>query len=466
MSLMKAISIRKLSSSAAVLFVLTAVLSVRGTAAEHWPQWRGPAADGVSRETGLPVTWGPDENVAWKQTLAGVGASSPIVWGDLVIVTSQIGDVEVADGGHPQLAREDPALADRERPMGGRRPVPGDGRVWLVVEAFDRRDGTRVWEYRTEASAPFTQLHEKHNLATPTPATDGERVYAWFGNGQVVALDLRGRIVWQRHIGSEYAPFETLWGHGSSPVLHGDRLILLCDHLGDAYLLALDRRTGRERWRADRGAGRVSHSTPLVVSGPRGDELLVNSSERIDAYDPATGELLWHADGPRQTPIPSAVYYDGRIYMSRGYRNSDYLALRPGGRGDVTTTHIDWRMPGGASYVPSIVQYDGLLYMTNDVGVVTCADTASGERLWRHRLDGVFFASPVAGDGKIYLVSEAGDTFVLRAGRAPEVLAVNPLGERVVASPAVAGGRLFIRSDGTLFAVGEKVRVARTVPGL
>jgi outer membrane protein assembly factor BamB len=253
----------------------------------------------------------------------------------------------------------------------------------------------------------------------------------------------------------EYAPFETQWGHGSSPTLHGDLLILLCDHLGDSYLLALDKRTGKERWKADRGAGRVSHSTPLIVQGPDGAEILVNSSQRVDAYDTTTGALLWHVDGPRQTPIPSAVFHDGRIYMSRGYRNSDYMAIRPGGRGDVTLSHIEWRRPVGASYVPSIVYYEGLLYMTNEVGVVTCADAKTGDRLWRHRLGGVFFASPVAGDGKIYLASETGETFVLRAGRTPEVLSRNDLGERIVASPALSKRRLFIRSDRSLFAVGR-----------
>jgi outer membrane protein assembly factor BamB len=318
------------------------------------------------------------------------------------------------------------------------------------------KDGARLWAYRTEAVGPFSELHEKHNLATPTPLTDGERIYAWFGNGLVVALDMDGRVIWQRHLGVEYSPFEARWGHGSSPALYGDLLILLCDHVPRSYLLALDRRTGKERWLADRGRGRVSHSTPVVVSGPHGDELLVNSSERIDAYDPTTGKLLWHAGSDRQTPIPTAVFHNGVIYLSRGYRNSDYLAIRPGGRGDVTATHVVWRTPTGASYVPSILYYDGLLYMTNEVGVVTCADAATGSLVWRHRLGGVFFASPVAGDGKIYMVSETGETYVLRAGREPEVLARNDLGERFLASPAIARRRLFLRSDGTLFAIGPR----------
>jgi outer membrane protein assembly factor BamB len=431
-------------------------LAVPELAAQNWPQWRGPSSLGISSGAGFPTTWSERENLAWKVSLAGLGASSPIVWGDRVFVTSQVGSGVVAGGTHPQLARDDQTLAERENPIGGRRGDPDrtGSDIWLVVESFRRSDGVRLWEYRAKATGRVPELHEKHNLATPTPTTDGQRVYAWFGNGQIVALDMDGRLVWTRHLAVEYSTFQTLWGHGSSPTLFNDLLILLCDHRAASYLLALDARTGKERWKVDRGEGRVSHSTPLVVPGPKGDELLVNSSERIDVYDPATGKLLWYAGAPRQTPIPSAVFDGGRIFLSRGYRNSDFMALRPGGRGDVTATHVEWVSPSGASYVPSIVYYDGLLYMTNEIGVVTCADAKTGERVWRHRLVGLFFASPVAGDGKIYLLSETGETFVMRAGRTPEVLAKNDLNERFIASPAMSRGRLFLRSDRTLFAVG------------
>jgi outer membrane protein assembly factor BamB len=443
---------------ARLLVLAPFLLAVPLAASSDWPQWRGPSSAGVSPESALPVTWSATGNIAWKVSLAGLGTSSPIVSGATVFVTSQIGTTAVAEGdSHPQLARDDGELAKREAPIGGRREGAnaGDGEVWLVVEAFDRADGRRRWMWRARATAPIPAVHEKHNLATPTPVTDGQRVYAWFGNGQIVALDMDGRVVWLRHLGTEHAPFKTQWGHGSSPTLYRDSLFLLCDHLADAYLLALDARTGTDRWKVDRGEGRVSHSTPLLVPGPGGDELVVNSSDRIDAYDPRTGTLLWHEGTSRQTPIPSAVFHDGRIYLSRGYRNSDYMAIRPGGRGDVSSTHVEWRRPSGASYVPSVLYYDGLLYMTNDVGVVTCADARTGEPVWRHRLGGVFFASPVAGDGKVYLASETGETFVLRAGREPRVLARNEVDERLIASPAISGGRIFLRSDGTLFAVGK-----------
>jgi len=432
-------------------------LRASGLDAEDWPQWRGPSGNGVSDGSALPVQWSVGEHVAWKALLAGLGASSPIVWGDRVFVTSQKGVVPVQQGMQPQLARDDQALASRENPMGGRSmkaDTPG-GKVFLIVEAFRRSDGSRLWEYRTPATGEFPQLHEKHNLATPTPVTDGTLVYAWFGTGQIVALDMEGRLAWTRHLGMEYSAFKTPWGHGGSPVLYKGTLILLCDHEEKSYLLALDKSTGKERWKVDRGKGRISHSTPLVTEGPGGDELIVNSSERIDAYNPENGEFLWHTGNQRQTPIPSPVFHNGVIYLSRGYRNSDFFAIRAGGRGDVTASNILWRVPAGASYVPSILYYDGLIYVTNEVGIVMCVEAETGKTVWRRRLGGIFFASPVAGDGKVYMVSETGETFVLRAGRAPEILATNDLGERMIASPAISNGQLFLRSDGSLFCIGN-----------
>jgi outer membrane protein assembly factor BamB len=436
--------------------VTLAVLFAGTPMAANWPQWRGPSGLGVSSESGLPTAWSGGDNIAWSAALAGLGSSSPIVWGDQVVVTSQVGRLPLSGDSYPALARDEAALVSREKPIGGRRET-SDARdpISFVVESFSRSDGRRLWDYRFAARGPFPNLHEKHNLATPTSVTNGEHIFAWFGTGQLVALDMRGGVAWSKHLGEEFSPFDINWGHGSSPALYKDLLILLCDHLSASYLIALDARSGKLRWKADRGKGRASYSTPLVVPGPNGDELLVNSSERIDAYDPNSGELLWHADAPRQTPVPSAVFHDGLIYMTRGYRNSPYLAIRPGGRGDVTSSHIVWRAPGGGSYAASLVAYDGLLYLTNDVGVLTCADMKTGERLWQTRLDGVFFASPVAADGKVYFVSQTGETIVVKAGRTPEILARNDLGERLVASPAISGGRIFLRSDGRLFAIGR-----------
>jgi outer membrane protein assembly factor BamB len=426
--------------------------------AENWPQWRGPGMNGISTETSLPTEWSADKNIAWKTALAGLGGSSPVVWNDMVIVTSQIGDAPVSGGSaQPLLARDDSVLAQRENAMGGPRGRGSAPRreLFVVVEAFNRIDGKRLWEFRADVTGTLSENHEKHNLATPTPIIDADRIYAWFGSGQVFALDHSGKLIWKRHLGEEYGPFTNNWGHGSSPTLYNDLLILLCDHDSNAYLLALDKTTGKERWKVDRGRDRISHSTPFIVPGSRGPEMIINSSKRIDTYDPASGKLLWFADGERQTPIPTPVFYDGMIYLSRGYRNSDYLAIQPGGSGDVSATHIKWREPNAASYVPSILQYQGLLYMTNEVGVLTCADTKTGQRVWRHRLDGVFFASPVAGDGKIFMLSETGDMFILRAGPTAVVIAQNKLDERFIASPAISNGHIFLRGDRTLFSIGR-----------
>jgi outer membrane protein assembly factor BamB len=425
--------------------------------AGDWPQWRGPSSNGVSTDSpGLPVHWGAGDHIAWKISLDGLGASSPIVWGDRIFVTSQKGRAPVQPGENPRLARDDNELAGKENPIGGRRMAAEDsaGGVFLIVEAFRRSDGHRLWEYSARATGELPRLHEKHNLATPTPATDGKFIYAWFGNGQLFALDLEGRLVWTRHLGTEYAPFDVSWGHGGSPVLYRNTLILLCDHGHNSYLLALDKTTGKERWKVARGNA-LSHSTPLVIQGLKGDELIVNSSERVDSYNPANGEFLWYYGSQRQTPIPSPVFHNEVIYLSRGYRNSDFLAIRPGGRGDVSSSHVLWRAPSGASYVPSILYYNGLLYVSNEVGIVTCAEADTGKPVWRKRLGGIFYASPVAGDGKIYWISETGETYVLSEGRQGDIVATNDLGERIIASPAISNGHLFLRSDGTLFCIGD-----------
>jgi outer membrane protein assembly factor BamB len=436
-------------------FVLV-YLTCSSLAAADWPQWRGTSGSGTTPENGLPVRWSSTDNVAWKAPITGLGVSTPIVVRDLVVVTSQRGAGVRQAGNHPRLVQGGDAAAAGERALGGSRAsASADGRTMFVVEAFHRADGRRAWQYQFEAQGELPGVHDKHNLASPSPASDGQRVFAWFGTGQMVALDLSGTLVWQRHLGKEISPFNVIWGHSSSPTVFGDSLILLCDHEPSSYLLALDSRTGQQRWKADRGKGRMSYSTPLVVETPAGPELIVNSSERVDAYDPRTGTLLWYTGGTNRFPIPMPVFHDGVIYMSRGYRSSPYMAIRPGGRGDVSKTHVVWESATGAPYISSLVYYDGLIYMATDVGAVSVIDAASGQRVSQQRVDGVFSASPVAGDGKVYFVSETGETIVMQAGRTPTVLARNDIKERSVASPAISNGQIFIRTDDHVFAIGK-----------
>jgi outer membrane protein assembly factor BamB len=431
--------------------------------ADHWPQWRGPLASGVSPEQGLPVRWSDTENVAWKAPLIGLGISSPIVWGERVFVTSQRGSGVVRPG--PRLVQSGNAADAGERPLGasvsgsatgGLRAgasAKAGGNVVFLVSAFDRASGRSAWQFELPAEGPLPSVHEKHNLASPSPAADGERVYAWFATGQIAAIDHSGKLAWKKHLGAEYGPFEINWGHGSSPVVFKDQLILLCYHEPRSYLLSLDARTGAVRWKVDAPQGVTSYSTPLVVDAGGRNEIVVNSSTGVSGHDLASGQRLWHVEETNRFPIPMPLFYDGTIYTSRGYRSSPFMAIKPGGKGNVAASHVTWRVPSGAPYVSSIVHYDGLIYMTGDVGVLTVIDAKTGERIHQERLGGVYSASPVAGDGKVYLPSEDGETIVVAAGRAPKVLARNRLSARQLASPAISGGRLFIRSDDAIYAI-------------
>ena len=424
--------------------------------AENWPHWRGRSATGVSPEKELPTRWSDRENLAWKARLRGFGVSSPIVWDDRIFVTSQEGRGVLRPG--PRLYQQGDATAAGERPLGGgpAASASNDGKaVSFLVTAFDSLSGRQLWEYEMPAEGELPSAHEKHNLATSSPVTEGERVYAWFGTGQIVALDLNGKFLWKRNLGAEYGPFNISWGHGSSPIVYKDTLILLCYHPSASYLLALDSRTGSVRWKVDRDRGLLSYSTPLVVETPESAELVVNSSRGMSGHNASTGELLWHIEESNRFPIPSPVHHDGVIYTSLGYRSSPFMAIRPGGKGDVASTHLLWRVATGAPYVSSLVYYEGLIYMIGDVGVLTVADAKTGERVYQERFGGVFSASPVAADGKIYLLGEGGGSVVLAAGRTPRVLARNRLDARQLASPAISGGRLFIRSDDMLFAIGQ-----------
>jgi outer membrane protein assembly factor BamB len=310
-----------------------------------------------------------------------------------------------------------------------------------------------LWQYELVSDGELPPVHDKHNLASASPVTDGERVYAVFGTGQLVAVDMAGRQVWTRNLAHEFGAWNINWGHGSSPIVHRGAVILAVYHPSAAYLLAVDSRTGKQLWKTDRPTGVTSYSTPLIVPASQGDELVVNSSAGVEAFDPATGRELWHFTEPNQYPIPVAVHHAGVIYLSRGYRSGPYAAIRPGGRGDIAKTNVLWHVPTGAPYISSLVHYDGLLYMAGDVGIITCVDAKTGERVWRERLGGVYTASPVAGDGKVYLLSETGETIVLRAGRTPQVMARNTIDGRILASPAISEGRLFIRTDDQILAI-------------
>ncbi len=433
---------------------------------QNWPQWRGPWQNGVAPSANPPVTWSETNNVKWKAKIPGGGSATPIVWNDRIFIQTAIPTGKKIES---KQAQEQPTTGQPgagpahvpggpgEQGKGGRRGFGGpkpDEVYQFAVLCLERATGKTLWQQVAREEVPHEGYRQNEgSFASSSGLTDGKHFYAYFGSRGVYCYDFAGKLAWSQDLGKMRVAMS--FGEGSSPTLYKDTIIVLCDHTPKSYLLALDKSTGKERWKADRGVGRVSHCTPLVVEGPKGDELIINSSDRVDAYDPVDGKILWYTGSQRQTPVPSPVFHNGVIYLSRGYRNSDFLALRAGGRGEIKASSYLWHVASGASYVPSILYYNGLIYVTNEVGIATCVEAETGKQVWRQRLGGLFFASPTAGDGKIYLVSETGETFVLGAGREPVILARNILDERIIASPAISNGRLFLRSDGSLFCIKQ-----------
>jgi outer membrane protein assembly factor BamB len=398
--------------------------ATRAAQAENWPGWRGPARTGISSETDIPLKWSAAEGVLWKAPLPGSGISNPIVWEDKVFVTS-------SDG-------------------------PKQSELHLIC--LDRDTGRELWHVRLWGTAPTLYHATKSSMASPTPVTDGRHVYAFFGTGDVFCVDLAGRLVWQRALADEYGEFENRFAASSSPLLYQDVVLLQCDHYGQSYVLALDQATGANRWKADRPEAWLSWATPQLVpvEGRAAQEFIVCGSEKIDAYDPLTGEKLWTVRGMRRECIPTPVFGHGLLYVVSGPKGPT-LAIKPGGRGDVTDTHVVWSNVRGAPFVPSAILVGGLYYLVDDRGIATCLNAHSGKLVWQKRLQGEFTASPVAAGGHVYFVNETGQTVVIRAGvPAYEEVAQNGLDEPVFASPAISQGKLFLRSARHLYCIGRK----------
>jgi outer membrane protein assembly factor BamB len=395
------------------------MIADEGEGAKYWPRWRGPSGQGIVSGTGYPDTWSATQNVLWKSPVAGDGNSSPVVWGDRIFVTT---------------AND-----------GGRR---------LSLLAYRRTDGRLLWEGAAPTGRTDSGSHYKNGHASATPATDGERVYVSFGARGLFAFDFNGKLVWQRNLG----PMDAYHGTAGSPLLYKDRLILYQDQYSDSFIAAFDTRTGRELWRTRRSAN-VGWGTPIAIRAAGRDEVIVNSQQWVYSYDPATGKELWRCGGTTYEVIPTPVVGYGLVFCSSG-RAGPTLAIKPGGSGDVTRTHLAWESPRGSPFVPSPILYGEQLYMVNDMAsIVTSLAAASGKVLWQGRL-GVaqregFSASPVAVDGKVFFTNDEGDTFVVRAGPTFEILRVNRIGETTLASPALVDGRWYIRTDRNLYAIGR-----------
>ncbi len=398
---------RKCLKTAGVLGVL--VLAAGPLAAGDWPQFRGPGGRAVADEA-VPVTWSPTENIRWKVELPGRGLSSPVVAAGRVYVTA--------------------CSAYRERR--------------LHVLCFDEVSGKKLWE-RQLAATGSTMCHPKTCMAAPTPVTDGKAVYCLFATGDLVAFDAEGNLLWYRSLVGDYPDVTNQVGLAASPILHGDTLLLPLENAGDSFAAGIDRRTGRNRWRVER-ARDINWVTPVLAEINGQESALFQTSHEVTAYDPDTGKVRWTFTGEGTSSIPSPVVGKDLVYVA----GPQYLALRPGPAG--AAPEVVWKSNKLNLSYATPIYFKDRLYGVVAVGV-NCLDAANGEMLWQQRLAGPFSASPVLAGGKLYVVNEEGKTAVVQLGDKPKVLAVNDLKETFLATPAVANGALYLRSDRHLYCI-------------
>jgi len=427
--------------------ILSIMLDCVHAQTTNWPQWRGPEGSGISTETGLPTEWSDKQNVRWKTAIPGRGHSSPIVWGNRVFLTTSI-EGPVVPGAE--------AVRHIRRGVEYRHPdaVGADHSYEMKLLCLDAETGKVLWEKSVYEGRVYDDRHRKNTYASATPATDGKYVYLSFEAEGLYCYDFNGKQIWKTsldHIAKGGM------GPGTSPVLHQNLVILQVDQeYGEgSFIAAVNKKTGKVAWRVTRNHRR-SWSTPLLVKTPARIELVTSGAESVIAYDPVVGKELWRAPGVASNPIPSPVAGHNLVFVSAGSQAKRLLAIRPGGSGDLTDTpSVVWRYDKGTAYVPSPILYGDYLYLITDAGALTCLEAKTGKLIYQARLPvpAQFTASPVAFEGKILVISEDGEGFVLRAGPTPEVLKVNSLGEPIFASPAISGGKIFLRGGNHLYCI-------------
>jgi outer membrane protein assembly factor BamB len=402
-----------------LLILASAMLSFPVARADSWPQFRGPDGQGHSTATGLPLTWSETENVSWTCPIPGSGWSSPVITGDQIWITSAM-----------EKGRSFHALCVDKT----------TGRVARDVEVFSRAE-------------PIT-VHRTNSYASPTPIIEDDRIYVHFGPYGTACLSTAGEIIWTQQL-----PHVQGYGPSSTPVLYQDLLIVPCHGTDVQYLAALEKNTGNQRWKLDH-EGRCSESTPLIIQTGKGDQLICNVSERVVSVEPRTGQVIWTAQqGNNYAQIPRPLFGHGMVYLCGGYFDPVVQAIRPDGQGDVTNTHVAWSLRDSSVPLnPSPVLVGDELFMANDKGIASCLDARTGKLHWRERLGGGFYASPVSADGRIYFFDDAGTTTVIKPGTQFEVLATNKLDQKTMASPAVAGRAIYLRTEANLYRLEDRTR--------
>lgn len=427
---------------------------------ENWPTWRGPLGTGEAQSTNPPIEWGEDQNIKWKIELPGAGKGSPVIWGDLVFImcTRAIGDpIEVEPEPEPEQDRgRRGRRGGRGRGMRGRQP--NQEQEFLVI-AYDRNDGSVVWEEVATEGLPHEGTHRDGSWASASCVTDGELIYAHFGSRGLFAFDMDGSIMWDAQFGEMRT--RNGFGEGSTPAVHDDTIVVVWDHEEDSFIVALDKRSGDERWRRDRDEV-TSWATPFIVEVDGKPQVIVNGTTAIRGYDLESGEVIWTCSGMTTNAIPSPVYADGKTYVMSGFRGSALVAIElSGAKGDITDSEkVLWTHGKDTPYVPSPLLYQDTLYFLKvNGGVVSAFDVRSGEALYgpvRMETISNIYASPVAAAGRVYFVGREGEIEVLEHGPEYKVLATNKLEDRFDSSPAIVGDQIYLRGDRYLYCIAAQ----------
>jgi outer membrane protein assembly factor BamB len=411
------------AAALAALALSFAVIGVPAASAQEadsgWPEFRGPNGQGHSPERGLPLQWSEGKNIAWKTRVTGLGWSTPVISRGRVWLTTAIEDRGVS----------------------------------LRVLAFDAATGREVVNVEAfNIPASRRDINPKNSWASPTPVIDGDRIYVHFGADGTAALNTAGEIIWKSRF-----DYQSQHGAGGSPIVYRDLLIFSCDGSDVAFVVALDKHSGKVKWKTSRGfPADQAYTTPLVIHAANRDQLISVGAFRARAYDPLTGKEIWRVrydEGFSNVPRP--VFAHGLVYIATGFQQPSLLAVRPDGTGDVTKTHIAWVLRRGAPLTPSPLVVGDELYVVTDGGIATCVDARSGALIWQQRLGGTYSASPVFADGRIYFLAEQGVTTVIAPGKVFNKLAANTLDGGLLASMAISGGSLFLRTDSHLYKVAE-----------
>jgi outer membrane protein assembly factor BamB len=438
-----------------VLLATLATASPDTQGSRHWPQWRGPLMTGVAPHGNPPLEWSETKNVRWKVEIPGKGSASPVVWGDLIFIQTAVPTENKVAAAPPSEPAPEPAAGPRQR---GPRGIPPEAELEFTLLALRRSDGKLLWKKVLRTEVPHEGTHQTGSWASNSPVTDGEHVYAFFGSRGVFALDMKGKLKWEKDLGD--MRIKLGFGEGASPALYKDRLIINWDHEGESFVVALDKRSGKELWRVKREEA-TSWTTPLVVEHNGGAQVVTSATSRIRSYDLADGKLLWESDGMTANTIPTPVAEGGMLYLTSGFRGNSLMAVKlDAARGNLSETQaVVWRFDRDTPYVPSPLLYNGRLYfLKSNNGILSCFDARTGRKLYGpQRIESVpnVYASPVGAAGRIYLFGREGGAAVLADGPEFKLLAQNTLEDGFDASPAIVGNEMYVRGKKYLYRISE-----------